>query len=77
MINKARKLIKDILFVSKITNVTGKKRTIIGAVLFAQISALTDILIILFFSILITGEYPTFLTPYMISFQILYDKAQK
>ncbi len=65
MINKARKLIKDILFVSKITNVTGKKRTIIGAVLFAQISALTDILIILFFSILITGEYPTFLTPYM------------
>ena len=29
MINKARKLIKDILFVSKITNVTGKKRTII------------------------------------------------
>jgi len=71
MINKSKKLIKDILFVSKITNVTGKKRTILGAVLFSQISALTDIMIILFFSILITGEYPTFLIPYINLFDIL------
>ena len=65
MINKSKKLLKDILFVSKITNVTGKKRTILGAVIFSQISALTDIIIILAFSILITGENPTFLVPYV------------
>tara|TARA_B100000925_G_scaffold291715_1_gene280941 strand:+ start:934 stop:2553 length:1620 start_codon:yes stop_codon:yes gene_type:complete len=69
MIKKTRKLIKDVLFVSKITNVTGKKRTILFAVLLAQISALTDILIILFFSVLITNDFPNFLIPYESQFE--------
>ena len=69
MIKKTRKLIKDVLFVSKITNVTGKKKTILFAVLLAQISALTDILIILFFSVLITNDFPNFLIPYESQFE--------
>ncbi len=64
MLSKTRTLIKDILFVSKITNVQKKKRTIFFAVLLAQISAITDIIIIIFFSILITDDFPTYLVQY-------------
>ncbi len=64
MLTKTRSLIKDIFFVSKITNVQKKKRTIFFAVLLAQISAATDIIIIIFFSILITDDFPSYLVQY-------------
>ena len=69
MIKKSKQLIKDILFVSKITNVNRKKRIIISAVMLAQISAITDILIIIFFSILITDDFPL----YFKQFEVYFD----
>ena len=71
MLKKGKRLVRDILFVSKITNVNKKKRTIIGAVILAQISALTDIFIIIFFSILITGDYPEVLSSIVDEFETL------
>ena len=71
MYKKGKSIIRDILFVSKITNVNKKKRTIIGAVILAQISALTDISIIVFFSILITGDYPSIFKPFVNLFDSL------
>mgnify|MGYP001291484910 FL=1 len=68
MIKKGRRLVKDILFVSKITNVNRKKRIIIFAVLLSQISAITDILIIIFFSILITDDFPSYLQQFDVYF---------
>ena len=41
MFKKGKVIVRDILFVSKITQVNNKKRTIFGAVLLAQLSALS------------------------------------
>ena len=79
MIKKSKQLIKDILFVSKITNVNRKKRIIISAVMLAQISAITDILIIIFFSILITDDFPLYFKQFEVYFGYLkkqYDQIQ-
>jgi ABC-type multidrug transport system fused ATPase/permease subunit len=69
MFQKGKLIIRDILFVSKITQVNNKKRTIFGAVLLAQLSALTDIVIIIFFSILITGDFPNVLINFSKQFE--------
>ena len=51
-----KKLYRDILYVSKITNVRNKKAVIFSAVLLANLTAIADILLILFFTSLITGR---------------------
>ena len=71
MFKKGKVIVRDVLFVSKITQVNNKKRTIFGAVLLAQLSALTDIAIIIFFSILITGDFPYILTNFSEQFETI------
>ena len=71
MFQKGKVIVRDILFVSKITQVNNKKRTIFGAVLLAQLSALTDIGIIVFFSILITGDFPNILINFSKQFETI------
>ena len=89
MFQKGKVIIRDVLFVSKITRVNNKKRTIFGAVLLAQLSAFTDIAIIIFFSILITGDFPNilmnfskqfetikYLIPFLVIFRFLFHYLQ-
>lgn len=52
--NKIKKFIRDTLYVSRVTNTNNKKLSILAAVLLSQLSALSDIMIILFFTFLIT-----------------------
>ena len=54
MISKYKKIIKDTLFVSKITKTNNKKLLILFSVSLSQLIALTDILIILFFTYIFT-----------------------
>ena len=53
---KFRKSINDIIYISKITNVTKKKIRILSSVFLSNITVLIDILIILLFANLLTGE---------------------
>jgi ABC-type multidrug transport system fused ATPase/permease subunit len=53
---KIRQLVKNILYVSKVTKVTSKKLRILTSVLLANITVYTDILIILLFTYLLTGN---------------------
>ena len=89
MFQKGKVIVRDVLFVSKITRVNNKKRTIFGAVLLAQLSAFTDIAIIIFFSILITGDFPNilmnfskqfetikYLIPFLVIFRFLFHYLQ-
>tara|TARA_B100001250_G_C19798558_1_gene789891 strand:- start:265 stop:1884 length:1620 start_codon:yes stop_codon:yes gene_type:complete len=52
-----KKIITDVKYVSKLTGTYNKKITIAKAVIYSQITAFSDILIILFFSALITGSF--------------------
>ena len=54
--NQLRKTIRDILFISRITNVSKKKIRILLSVLLSNITVVIDILIILIFANLLTGE---------------------
>ena len=54
---KLSNIYKDVLYVSKLTGINKKKLIIIISVVFSQISAFTDIFIILVFAALITGTY--------------------
>jgi len=56
MIKKNTQLIKDILYVSKITKTNRKKLIIISAVILAQLIAFSDIAIILFFTKFFTSS---------------------
>ena len=51
-----KKLYKDVLYVSKVTQTNNKKLIIFVAVILAQLTAFSDILLILFFTSIITGE---------------------
>ena len=64
---KLKKFIKDTLYVSKVTNTNNKKLLILSAVLLSQLSAFSDIFIILFFTFLITGRISAneYLLPYL------------
>lgn len=55
MLKKFKILIKDTLYVSKITKTSNKKVLILTAVVLSQLSAFMDILIILFFTYFITN----------------------
>jgi len=56
MLKNLKKIIKDILFVSKITNTNRKKITILTSVILSQLIAFSDIAIILFFTNIFTSE---------------------
>ncbi len=51
-----KKYLEDILYVSKITNTNNKKLIIFIAVILAQLTAVSDIALILFFAAIITGD---------------------
>ena len=71
MFKKLKKVFQDTLIVSKVTNTENKKLIIFLAVSMAQLIALLDIIIILFFTYLITGtlSVPTVLY----KFKYLFD----
>ncbi len=54
---KFRKIVDDVVYVSRITRTNNKKLIIFSAVILAQLTALADILLILFFSAIITGSF--------------------
>ena len=54
--SKYKKIINDILYVSKITKTKNKKISIIFSVIFSQLTALTDVLVISIFAFVISGE---------------------
>lgn len=54
---KFKKIIADVLFVSKIINTNNKKIIIFTAVVLAQLTAISDIGLILFFAAIITGTF--------------------
>jgi len=54
--NKLKKTISEVLYISKITAVNKKKIRILLSVFLANVNVLADILIILFFANIIVGE---------------------
>ena len=65
--NNLKKFFKDTIYVSRVTKTNNKKSLIFIAVILSQLSAGSDILIILFFSFLISDNLSTsdFLEPYV------------
>ena len=53
---KLKQIIKDIIFVSRLTNVSNKKLRILFSVFLANLTVFFDILVILSFASLIEGE---------------------
>ena len=61
-INQLKIIFKDVLYVSKQTGTTNKKLTIFLAILTSNLTVFLDIVIILTFTLFLTGEYETFQT---------------
>ncbi len=57
--DKFKKIVKDILYLSKITKTKNKKILIISSVALSQLTALSDILLIAIFSALIVNQFTT------------------
>ena len=55
--NQIKTIIRDVLYVSKITRVNNKKLLLISVTLLAQLTAITDIAIIALFAALIAGQF--------------------
>ena len=55
--NQIKTIIRDVLYVSKITRVNNKKLLIVSVTLLAQLTAVTDIAIISLFAALIAGQF--------------------
>ena len=55
--NQIKTVIRDVLYVSKITKVNNKKLLIASVTLLAQLTAITDIAIISLFAALIAGQF--------------------
>ena len=53
---KIKKIVNDILYVSKLTNVKNKKRLILTSVLLSQIVVFADVALIIIFSAIITDQ---------------------
>jgi len=58
-VNKYKKIVKDILYLSKITKTKNKKILIVFSVALSQLTALSDILLIAIFSALIVNQFTT------------------
>tara|TARA_B100000131_G_scaffold318823_1_gene363476 strand:+ start:6593 stop:8212 length:1620 start_codon:yes stop_codon:yes gene_type:complete len=56
-VRQLKKIIKDILYISKITKTKNKKLLTLTSVVLSQLTAATDILIITIFASLIAGQY--------------------
>ena len=56
IMKKFRKISKDVIFVSRLTGVTKKKLRIFISVVLSNLTVLSDILIILFFASILTGQ---------------------
>ena len=54
--NKIKKIITDILYVSKLTNINNKKRLILSSVVLSQIVVFADVALIVIFSAIITNQ---------------------
>lgn len=54
--NKIKKIITDILYVSKLTNINNKKRLILASVVLSQIVVFADVALIVIFSAIITNQ---------------------
>ena len=52
-----KKIIKDVLYISKITRTKNKKLLITASVLLAQLAAFSDIFIISIFSAILVGQF--------------------
>ena len=52
-----RKIINDVLYVSRMTGTYNKKKIVFSAVVLSQITAIADIALIILFAALITGEF--------------------
>lgn len=57
--NKYKKIVKDILYLSKITKTKNKKILIVSSVALSQLTALSDIMLIATFSALIVNQFTT------------------
>lgn len=70
MFNKLKRLVDSVLFVSKLTSVKNKKIRILVSIILANFSVLFDILIIVIFAFLLTGEitYENKIIFYIVSF---------
>ena len=55
--NKIKKVIQDVIFVSRLTNTRNKKVMTVISVILSQLSAVTDISIIAIFSALIADQF--------------------
>ncbi len=55
--DKIKKIYTDVLYVSKVVKTGNKKAIILVAVILSQLTAITDIGIIIFFAAIITGSY--------------------
>tara|TARA_X000000368_G_scaffold409605_1_gene391832 strand:- start:28940 stop:30559 length:1620 start_codon:yes stop_codon:yes gene_type:complete len=56
-LDKIKKIYTDVLYVSKVVKTGNKKAIILVAVILSQLTAITDIGIIIFFAAIITGSY--------------------
>ena len=54
--NKFKQYISEIMYISRVTKVTKKRLRIIFSVILSNVTVLLDILIILYFAYVITGE---------------------
>ncbi len=85
---KFKATLKDIIYISRITNVSKKKLRIVLSVLLSNITVLIDILIILMFASLLTNETSNvpfinfftdniFLLPFIVSFRFITNFVEK
>ena len=57
MIRNIKQLVRDVLYVSKLTGISNKKLTVLIAVILSQMTAVSDVLIIVLFAGFITGSF--------------------
>ena len=57
MIRNIKHLVRDVLYVSKLTGISNKKLTVLIAVILSQLTAVSDVLIIVLFAGFITGSF--------------------
>jgi len=60
-VKQIKKIISDVLYVSKVTQTSNKKLLTVLSVVFSQITAFTDIAIIAIFSALIANQFTSIL----------------
>ena len=90
--SKFKNILKDILYVSRVSKTENKKLLILTSVILTQVAAYTDIGIIVIFSALIVDQYTgiqflnniieifvdnTYLLPLLVIFRFLFQYLQK